>query len=180
VKSATDIVLTMLQATAKQKLARISVMSADWLSNPPAMDVEGPSSFDYQIGEPGQTYFGIVNVHNGVIYLVAGGPVIKGHGSFWPREPNFGRKPILATFTGQGGHGTCAERCNIIYMNWMKDHAGFSVTKLSAGNRKLRFRSSLNRNAFHNNPDDSDDEAGRFMPPQWEEAVANALEAEFH
>src|SRR5271170_8196220 len=105
-------------------------MSVDWNSLPPQMQVEDSSAHDFRIALAGQSFYGIVNVNSGVIYLVAGGPVIRSRSWFGsPMVPDFIRDPIRATFSrgGQAGHAYVINRCGLRHVGSHLHYAGFSV-----------------------------------------------------
>lgn len=147
------------------------------LSPPPAQfNLVPPSGHDYHLGAIEQTYFGLVDVQNGNVYLVVGPPLLPVRAGRRTAVPQFGYR--TAEVGGQPSHVFAATSCNVLPRRLQHNIAGFSVRKGAAG-PELTFRSSYNCEAFTGwTPEEEaggDARLSRIMPVAWSNALGNFL-----
>ena len=146
-----------------------------------AMSLDLTSIQDFALADPDQLFYGLLDVRDGRLFLVAGWPNI-GLKAFHRGAVNGTAQMWGGYDDGQGGHIFATQRCQIPPPDIHNDHiAGFGLKKgqQSPGTVTtglIHNRSGFNRETFTgrnlvgNHPD------GRKMPMQWSIAVKNACD----
>lgn len=157
---------------------------------PPAqITVDAQSVENWLNGGPTQSYYGVMHVNTGMIYLGPGTPITRradgASGGPFHYTPAPDRGVLTTGIGGQGGHGGLIYSLGNFGPGVMAHYCGFSLNKgAGPGSSKMAFRSGLNDvfdwQAAGASPGlVSDIQAERWdraMPPEWATAIENALQ----
>lgn len=150
----------------------------NWNSNPPAMQIDPNSQHDFNSANPGQLFYGLLNVNTGDVYLVPGLPNV-GNVQF-RRKPVPGLGALQGGYDdGQGGHLNAATVVGAIGRPYTNSIAGFALKK-AVPRGMMSARSGNNREVFANRPDGGHDPTGRNFPATWATALKQRCESILH
>lgn len=146
-------------------------------SNPPAIwQLDADSINNFNLARLEQTFFGLIDVNDGQVWLHPGEPNIGGI-QFMRNGNTFG---VIENMNAQGGPPPTGggHLKALLYLTGLSAaqlrdnrHGGFSLKKNNP--IEVHVRSSLNQAAFTNFPGNFTNEDKRTMPPNW----ANTLRA---